>query len=115
MQASSLLEDHLLSPANDDLPLIVSKAEDDARSRVALNQMGFLKVLAAYLRHKAVRRDVFHSLAAQRLWPTMDFVREWLKQERQHLIVQNRLIFLLTMLGTLVAGLAFVGALAILG
>jgi hypothetical protein len=106
---------HPLHPASDGLPLIVARVEEDARSRVALKRMGYLKVLSAYLRHKREGRDAFHSFGVDHLWPTMDFVRDWLKEERRQLIVRHRWVFLLTLVATLVAGLTFVGALALFG
>jgi hypothetical protein len=105
----------LLAPAADDLPLIVTKADEDARARLALKRMGYLRVRSAYLRYKRDGRDTFHSFGAEHLWPTMDFVRDWLKEERRRLIAQHRSAFLLTLLVTLAAGLAFVGALAVIG
>ena len=102
-------------PANDALPLIVAKVAEDAGARLGLKRMGYFKVLSAYLRYKRDGRDTFHSFGADHLWPTMDFVRDWLKQERRQLIAQHRWVFLLTMLATLAAGLTFIGALAVLG
>jgi len=103
------------APATDALPLIVVKVEEGARSRLALKRLGYFKVLSAYLRYKRDGRDTFHSFGADHLWPTMDFVRVWLKEERGQLIVQHRWVFLLTLLATLAAGLTFVGAIAVLG
>ena len=45
----------------------------------------------------------------------MDFVRDWLKVERSRIVVRARWPFLVTMLATIVAGLAFVAVAAILG
>jgi hypothetical protein len=106
---------HLFAPANDDLPLIVTKAEEDARSRLALKRMGYFRVLSAYHRYKREGRDTFHSFGADHLWPTMDFVRDWLKDEGRQLVAQHHWVFLLVLLATLAAGLTFVGALAIFG
>ena len=105
----------VLAPATDDLPLILTKADEDARARLALKRMGYFRVRSAYLRYKRDGRDTFHSFGAEHLWPTMDFVRDWLKDERRQLIAQHRSAFLLTLLVTLAAGLAFVGALAVIG
>jgi hypothetical protein len=100
-------------PASDDLPLIVTKADEEARSRVALNRMGYFRVRSAYRRHKRDGRDTFHSFGAEHLWPTMDFVRNWLKEERKQLVGQHGWVSLLTLLATLAAGLAFVGILVV--
>lgn len=113
-QAPSPPRNHLLRPANDALPLIVTKVEEDAHARLALKHMGYFKVLSAYLRYKRDGRDTFYSFGADHLWPTMDFVRDWLKDERRRLVAQHRRVFLLALLATLAAGLTFIGALAVL-
>ena len=102
-------------PASDDLPLILTKADEEARARLALKRMGYLSVLSAYRRHKRDGRDTFHSFGAEHLWPTMDFVRQWLKEERRQLVAQHGWVSLLTLLATLAAGLAFVGVLILFG
>jgi hypothetical protein len=45
----------------------------------------------------------------------MDFVRDWLKEERSRILARTRLPFLLTMLATIVAGLAFAAVAKLLG
>ena len=102
-------------PASDDLPLIVTKADEEARSRLALNRMGYFRVLSAYRRHKRDGRDTFHSFGADHLWPTMDFVHLWLIEERRQLVAQHGWVTLLTLLGTLSAGLAIAGVLIVFG
>jgi hypothetical protein len=102
-------------PASDDLPLIVTKADEEARSRLALKRVGYFRVLSAYRQHKRDGRDTFHSFGAEHLWPTMDFVRQWLKEERRQLVAQHGWVTLLTLLGTLATGLAFVGVLIVFG
>jgi len=102
-------------PANDDLPLILTKADEEGRSRLALKRMGYRRVRSAYRRHKRDDRDTFHSFGAEHLWPTMDFVRDWLKEERRQLVAQHGWVSLLTLLATLAAGAAFVGILIVLG
>jgi hypothetical protein len=95
------------------LPLIVTKADEEARARLALKRMGYFRVRSAYRRHKRDGRDTFHSLGAEHLLPTMDFVRNWLKEERKQLVAQHGWVSLLTLLATLAAGLAFVGILVV--
>jgi hypothetical protein len=102
-------------PASDDLPLIVTKADEEARSRLALKRVGYFGVLSAYRRHKRDGSDTFHSFGAEHLWPTMDFVRLWLIEERRQLVAQHGWVTLLTLLGTLATGLAFVGVLIVFG
>jgi hypothetical protein len=104
-----------LPQANPALPLIVAKVEADQRARSALKRMGYLKVLLAYLRHKRAGKDTFHAFGADHLWPTMYFVQDWLKSERRQLTAQHGWVFLLALMATVVAGLAFLAALALLG
>jgi len=113
-QAPSSSRNHLLPPANDTLPLIAAKVEEDARSRQALKRMGYFDVLSAYLRYKREGRNTFYGFGADHLWPTMDFVHDWLKEERRRLIARHKRTFLLALLATLAAGLAFISALAVL-
>ena len=109
------VEQDLPSPEGNYLPLIVAKVEADARARSALKQMGFRSVLHAYLRYKREGRDTFHAFGAEHLWPTMDFVRDWLKQEGRQLVARHGWVFLLSLTATVIAGLAFMGALVLLG
>jgi hypothetical protein len=101
--------------ADDALPAIVVKAQEDVRCRLALARLGYSKVRAGYARHKREGKDTFAGLGHESLWPTMDFVRDWLKVERSRIVVRARWPFLVTMLATIVAGLAFVAVAAILG
>ena len=105
----------LLAPADDTLPLVVAKVEEDVRSRLALKRMGYLNVLIAYLRHRRDGKDTFYSFGADHLWPSMHFVRDWLKQERRRVAAQYRTVFLLSLAATLAAGFAFLATLVILG
>ena len=116
-QQGASREEHArpVSPESDDLPLILAKAEEEQRSRLALKRMGYLKVRSAYLRHKRGGRETFHAFGAEHLWPTMDFVRDWLRQERRRLIAQAQPVFLVSLLATLAVGFAFWGALALFG
>jgi hypothetical protein len=107
--------DHWASPADGDLPLIVARAQEDARSRAALERIGYLKVRFAYLRHRREHGETFQGLAAEHLWPTMDFVSDWLKAERRRLVARTRGAFLLALSATVAAGLALLGALMLLG
>lgn len=104
-----------LAQATPALPLIVAKVEADGRARLALKRMGYLKVLLAYLRHKRAGKDAFHTFGADHLWPTMDFVQDWLKEERRQFVARHGWVFLLSLTATVVAGLAFIAALALLG
>jgi hypothetical protein len=100
---------------DDTLPAIVTKAQDDVRCRQALARLGYSKVRSDYARHKREGRGTFVGLDHEGLWPTLDLVRDWLKEERKRIVVQVRWSFLVTMLATVVTGLAFVAAFALLG
>ena len=99
--------------AADGLPAIVVKAKEDARCRSALAQMGYSTVRTEHARQRRERLTAFDGLGSLR--PTMDFVRDWLKEERRRIIARTRLPFLLTMLATIFAGLAFALVAATLG
>jgi hypothetical protein len=102
--------------ADDDaLPAIVVKAQDDARCREALVRLGYSKVRSEFARHKREGKDTFAALGREGLWPTTDFVRDWLKGERSRIIARARWPFLAAMMATIVAGLAFAAVAAILG
>ena len=111
------LAERLSDPGPDDdaLPTIVVKAQDDARCRVALARLGYSKVRSEYAGHKREGKDAFAALGREGLWPTMDFVRDWLKEERSRIVAKARWPFLLAMLATIVAGLAFAAVAAFLG
>ena len=99
--------------AADGLPAIVVKAQEDARCRSALVHMGYSTVRSEHARQRRERLTAFDGLGSLR--PTMDFVRDWLKEERRRIIARTRLPFLLTMLATIIAGLAFALVAAMLG
>lgn len=102
-------------PADDALPAIVVKAQEDARCRLALARLGYSKVRSEYATHKREGKDTFAGLGREGLWPTMEFVRDWLKEERSRIVARARWPFLVTMLATIVAGLAFATVAAMLG
>ena len=97
------------------LPAIVIRAQEDARCRQALARLGFFRVRSAYARQKADGNDTFVGLDPEFLSPTMDFVRDWLREERKRIVARARWPFLMTMLATIVAGLAFLAVSAVLG
>jgi hypothetical protein len=93
------------------LPAFVERAQADARCRTALGQLGYRKVKTAYARQlRAVDTDRFHGLGREELWPTMDFVRDWMRAEKKRTRARVRRTFLGAMLVTIVAGLAFAAA-----
>ena len=108
------IELHL--PHSDDhaLPAIVVRAREDARCRVALARLGYVTVRSHYARCKRQGQETFTGLEHVRLAPTMDFVREWLMEERKRLFVRARGPFLMTMLATILAGIVFVAVARVL-
>jgi hypothetical protein len=95
-------------PADDNaLPAIVVRAREDARCRRALARLGYVKVRAHYQRARRRRQHTFAALERERLAPTMDFVRDWLAEERKRIVARMRWPFLMTMLVTIVAGIVF--------
>jgi hypothetical protein len=100
---------------DDSLPAIVVKAQEDALCRLALARLGYSKVRSEYARHKRNGADAFAGLGHEALWPTMDFVRDWLKEERRRIVARAKWPFLVTMLVTIVGGLAFAAVAAIFG
>ena len=101
--------------ADDSLPAIVVKAQEDARCRLALARLGYSKVQSAYARHKREGTHTFAGLGHESLWPTTDFVRDWLKEERRRIVARAKKPFLAAMLVTIVGGLAFAAVAAMLG
>jgi hypothetical protein len=102
------------APDEPPLPAIITRAQDEARCRLALARLGYRRVRAEYARHRQQRRDTFGAIAHAELWPTMDFVRAWLKDERRRILLHARSTFLAVMLTTIVTGVAFVIALVLL-
>lgn len=102
-------------PADGGLPAIVVKAQEDARCRLALAQLGYTNVRSAYRRHKRAGKITFEGLGSEFLWPTMDLVRDWLYAEQARIIARARWPFLMAMSATIVAGLAFATVAAMLG
>ena len=91
--------------APDRLPAIVVKAQEDARCRSALMDMGYSIVRSEYVRQRREGLTAFDGLGALR--PTLVFVQDWLQEERRRIIARTWLPFLLTMLATILAGLSF--------
>jgi hypothetical protein len=102
--------------ADDEFPSIVRKAQDDVQWRKALSQLGYSQVRAAYAQHRQDGLDVFQALGGQpRLRPPLDFVRDWLKEERRRIFEQVRWLFVVTMLATILAGFTFAATIQFLG
>lgn len=105
-----------LPQADDEqFPAIVVKAQEDVRCRHALARLGYFRVRSHYVGHRLRRKPTFDKLEGEYLWPTMEFVQDWLDEERSRIIARTRFPFLMAMLATIVAGLAFVSVTAVLG
>ena len=91
---------------DEEFPPVVKRALDDMRCRQALARLGYFRVRSAYARHRQRGLDVFEDLGHERLWPTVDFVRDWLKEERRRIVAQVQWSFVAAMLATILVGLA---------
>ena len=100
--------------ADGSLPAIVVRAQEDARCRLALARLGYARVRSEYVRHRRDRKEPFASLGQGSLWPSTDFVRDWLKEERRRIVMRAKWPFLMAMLVTIVAGLTFAAVAAML-
>lgn len=102
--------------ADDEFPSFVRKTQDDVQWRRALAHMGYSQVRAAYAQHRQEGLNVFEALGGQdRLRPPLDFVRDWLRDERRRIIEQVRWLFVVTMLATVLAGFTFAATIQFLG
>ena len=97
------------------LPAFVERAQQDALCRAALARIGYRRVKAACARQvrEAPDSDIFHGLQHQNLWPSMDFVRAWLKTEKKRKLARVRWTFVAAMLATIVTVLTFTAALSV--
>ena len=91
---------------DEEFPAIVKRAQNDVRCRQVLAGLGYSQVRSAYTRHRQDGLDVFEDLGHERLWPTLDFVRDWLKEERRRIVAQVQWSFVVAMLATILTGLA---------
>ena len=99
---------------SDPLPAIVVKAQEDVRTRRALERIGYRAVRAAHVRQLRVNRsNIFYGLSRDELWPTMELVANWLSAERRRLLASATRTFLGTMVITIVTGLGFLAGVAI--
>ena len=105
------------APLTDDdgLPAIITRAQDDLRSQQALARMGYVQVRAEYSQHLKAGSDTFLPLEDDQLWPSMEFVRDWLRAEKIRLLGQAGWTFVGAMAVTVVAGATFAIVLAALG
>lgn len=102
-------------PGDGPLPAFVERAQQDAQWQAALARAGYRRVKAAYNRQlrQSPKAEVFYGVEHLQHWPTMEFVRAWLKSEKRRLMARARGTFIGAMLVTIVAGLAFLAALSV--
>jgi len=106
---------HVMPDVDGSLPAFVERAQQDALCRAALASIGYRRVKAAYARQmrEALDTDRFYGLQHHNLWPTMDFVRDWLKTEKKRVVARVRWTFVGAMLATIAAVLTFAAALSV--
>jgi hypothetical protein len=112
---TTLSPDQAAHAGDNEFPAILRKAQDHVACRKALASLGYSQVRAAYARHRQEGLDTFEDLGDAQLWPTLEFVRDWLKEERARMVAQVRWSFGVAMLATILAGLTFVATIALLG
>ncbi|MBO0765458.1 MAG: hypothetical protein J2P50_12835 [Hyphomicrobiaceae bacterium] len=98
------------------LPAFVERAQQDVQWQAALRRVGYRKVRAAYARQmrNSPHVEIFWGIGHLNHWPTMEFVRVWLKAEKKRVMARVRLTFMSAMLATILAGMAFMAALSML-
>jgi hypothetical protein len=91
------------------LPAFVERAQQDAQWQAALARIGYRRVRTAYARQlrKMPKVEVFYGIEHLQLWPTMDFVRDWLKSEKRRSGGRARWTFMAAMLVTIAAAVTF--------
>jgi hypothetical protein len=97
----------MLRPDDQQMPAIVLRAQEEARCRIALARLGYFRVRSAYARQRRDGAEPFVGLDHKGLSPTMDLVSEWLREERKRILTRARWPFLMTMVATIVTGVAF--------
>ena len=91
------------------LPAILERAQQDRQWQIALAQVGYRQVKAAYTQQlrESPKAEVYFGIKHLSHYPTMDFVRAWMKAQRKRALKRLRWTFLGTMLATIVAAITF--------
>jgi hypothetical protein len=79
------------------LPAFVERAQQDVQWQIALTQQ---------LR-ESPRAEIFFGVKHLNHYPTMDFVRTWMKAEKKRALMRVRWTFIGAMLATIVAAITF--------
>src|SRR5262249_42311866 len=87
------------------LPAFVERAQQDAQWHAALSGLGYRRVKAAYTRQMRdlPQVEIFYGIRHLNHWPTMDFVRAWLRAEKKRAMARIRWTFVGAMLATIIA------------
>jgi hypothetical protein len=98
------------------LPAIVERARQDKDWQEALGRLGYRRVKRAYFRQmrRSPRDEVFYGVEHLYHWPTMEYVRVWLKSEKKRMVSKVRWTFMAAMLATIAGALTFTAALSVL-
>jgi hypothetical protein len=91
------------------LPAFVERAQQDVQWQIALALLGYRQVKAAFAQQlrESPRAEIFFGVKHLNHYPTMDFVRAWMKSERKRALRRVRWTFLGAMLATIVAAITF--------
>jgi hypothetical protein len=91
------------------LPAFVERAQQDVQWQIALTRVGYRQVKAAYAQQlrESPRAEIFFGVKHLNHYPTMDFVRTWMKAEKKRALMRVRWTFIGAMLATIVAAITF--------
>jgi hypothetical protein len=91
------------------LPAFVERAQQDAQWQSALARLGYRQVKSAYAQQmrESPRAEIFFGVKRLNQYPTMEFVRAWMRSEKMRAIKRVRWTFLGAMLATIVAVITF--------
>jgi hypothetical protein len=94
------------------LPAFVERAQQDAQWQAALARTGYRRVRSAFARQlrESPKVEIFYGIENLHQWPTMDFVRDWLKAEKRRAVARVRWTFVGAMLATIVTVLTVAAA-----
>jgi hypothetical protein len=97
-------------------PAIVERARLDREWHEALGHLGYRRVKQAYARQmrQSPKDTVFYGVQHLNHWPTVEFVRAWLKSEKKRRVAKVRWTFVAAMLATIAGALTFTAALSVL-
>jgi hypothetical protein len=95
--------------ADEPLPAILERAQQDRLWQIALAQLGYRQVKSAFTRQlrDQPRAEVFFGVKHLHHYPTMEFVRGWMKAQRKRTLRRLRWTFLGAMFATIVAVVTF--------